>query len=360
MRGTGPHRSRGSSYDGAVNTRRVLLAEPRGYCAGVDRAVVAVERALEHYDETIYVRHEIVHNKYVVDRLTEKGAVFVQEVDEIPEGALVIFSAHGISPKVREMAAERNLRTIDATCPLVTKVHKEAVRFAKDDYDILLVGHEGHEEVEGTAGEAPDHVQIVNGPDQVGSVTVRDPEKVVWLSQTTLSVDETMETVDRLRERFPLLQAPPSDDICYATQNRQVAVKKIAPDADLVLVVGSPNSSNSVRLMEVAKDAGAGASYRIDDVSELRDEWFEGVESVGVTSGASVPEILVDQLLLELAHRGYGDVERVRTATEDLMFSLPRELRQDMKTKGATDRRVRPTAKARAEREAVDCNDGVA
>lgn len=366
MRGTEPHRSGGCSYDGRVSSRRVLLADPRGYCAGVDRAVVAVERALEHYDETIYVRHEIVHNKFVVDRLRTMGAVFVKEVDEVPEGALVIFSAHGISPAVREQAKERNLRTIDATCPLVTKVHKEAVRFAKDDYDILLVGHAGHEEVEGTAGEAPEHVTIVNGPEEVDSVTVRDPEKVVWLSQTTLSVDETMETVDRLRERFPLLQAPPSDDICYATQNRQVAVKKIAPDSDLVLVVGSPNSSNSVRLMEVAKDAGARASHRIDDVSELDDAWFEGVETVGVTSGASVPEILVDELLADLARRGYADVERVRTATEDLMFSLPRELRQEMKNAGESDRRVRPSSRPRetagvaaGTSGAVDCNDGV-
>jgi len=328
---------------GGVSTGTVLLAEPRGYCAGVDRAVVAVERALEHYDETVYVRHEIVHNKFVVDRLKEKGAVFVEEVDEVPEGALVIFSAHGISPKVREMAEERGLRTIDATCPLVTKVHKEAVRFARQDYDILLVGHEGHEEVEGTAGEAPEHVQIVNSPDDVHKVSVRDPEKVVWLSQTTLSVDETMETVDRLKERFPTLQAPPSDDICYATQNRQVAIKKIAPDADLVLVVGSPNSSNSVRLMEVALEAGAKSSHRIDSVSELREEWFEGVETVGVTSGASVPDVLVQQLLAELADRGYGDVEPVRTATEDLMFSLPRELRQEMKNRGESDRRTKPT-----------------
>lgn len=339
-----------------VSNRRVLLAEPRGYCAGVDRAVVAVERAIEHYDETVYVRHEIVHNKYVVDRLRSQGAVFVKEVDEVPEGSLVIFSAHGISPKVREMAAERNLRTIDATCPLVTKVHKEAVRFAKEDYDILLVGHEGHEEVEGTAGEAPDYTQIVNSPDDVASIEVRDPSKVVWLSQTTLSVDETMETVDRLRTRFPLLASPPSDDICYATQNRQVAVKKIAPDSDLVLVVGSANSSNSVRLMEVAKENGAKASHRIDAVEELQDEWFEGVETVGVTSGASVPEILVEQLLAELAERGYGEVQPVRTATEDLMFSLPRELRQEMRKQGEDDRRTRPSARAAK----ASCNDGIA
>ncbi len=325
-------------------TKRVLLAEPRGYCAGVDRAVVAVERALEHFDETVYVRHEIVHNKFVVEGLRERGAVFVDEVDEVPEGSLVIFSAHGVSPRVREMAKERNLRTIDATCPLVTKVHKEAVRFAKEDYDILLVGHEGHEEVEGTAGEAPDHVQIVDSHHDFDAIQVRDPSKVVWLSQTTLSVDETMETVDRLRTRFPLLQSPPSDDICYATQNRQVAVKKIAPDADLVLVVGSPNSSNSVRLMEVAKENGAKAAYRIDTVSELQDEWFQGVETVGVTSGASVPDVLVQELLGELAERGYGDVVPVRTAQEDLMFSLPRELRQEMRAQGSDDRRFNPKA----------------
>ncbi|MCT1558156.1 4-hydroxy-3-methylbut-2-enyl diphosphate reductase [Helcobacillus massiliensis] len=325
-----------------VTDQRVLLAEPRGYCAGVDRAVVAVERALEHFDETVYVRHEIVHNKFVVDSLRERGAVFVEEVDEIPEGSLVIFSAHGISPAVREAAEERGLRTIDATCPLVTKVHKEAVRFAKAGYDILLVGHAGHEEVEGTAGEAPDHVQIVDSRDDLDAIQVRDPDKVVWLSQTTLSVDETMETVERLRERFPNLQSPPSDDICYATQNRQVAVKKIAPDSDLVLVVGSANSSNSVRLMEVAKENGAKDAHRIDFISELKDEWFEGVTTVGVTSGASVPEVLVQALLKELAERGYGTVERVRTAQEDLMFSLPRELRQEMKAQGADDRRERP------------------
>ncbi len=355
MRGTDLVGTRAFRTMDGVSTRRVLLAEPRGYCAGVDRAVVAVERALEHYDETIYVRHEIVHNKFVVDRLRRQGAVFVTEVDEVPEGSLVIFSAHGISPRVREMAAARNLRTIDATCPLVTKVHKEAVRFAKEDYDILLVGHTGHEEVEGTAGEAPERTQVVNSPDEVDDIEVRDPSKVVWLSQTTLSVDETMETVDRLRTRFPLLSSPPSDDICYATQNRQVAVKKIAPESDLVLVVGSANSSNSVRLMEVAQEAGATAAHRIDDVAELREEWFEGVETVGVTSGASVPEVLVEELLATLAERGYGDVVPVRTATEDLMFSLPRELRQDMKTKGETDRRTRPSQRA-----ADACNDGVA
>ena len=320
--------------------KRVLLAAPRGYCAGVDRAVIAVEKALEHYGAPVYVRKEIVHNKYVVETLTERGAVFVNETDEVPEGARVVFSAHGVSPAVHAAAAVRSLQTIDATCPLVTKVHKEAVRFASDDFDILLIGHDGHEEVEGTAGEAPEHIQVVNSPDEVDRVTVRDPEKVVWLSQTTLSVDETMETVRRLRERFPSLQDPPSDDICYATQNRQVAVKKLAPLCDLVIVVGSSNSSNSVRLVEVALDGGARASYRVDTAKEIEPQWLEGVVTVGVTSGASVPEILVRDVLDRLAQDGFGDVEEVRTATEDLMFSLPRELRADLKAAGQAPPRV--------------------
>ncbi len=328
-----------ASATAAATGRRVLLAAPRGYCAGVARAVVAVEKALEHYGAPVYVRKEIVHNKFVVETLSERGAVFVDETDEVPEGARVVFSAHGVSPAVKASAAARNLDTIDATCPLVTKVHKEAVRFAKDDFDILLIGHDGHEEVEGTAGEAPDHVQVVNSPDAVDDVVVRDPEKVVWISQTTLSVDETMETVRRLREKFPTLQDPPSDDICYATQNRQVAVKKLAPDADVVIVVGSANSSNSVRLVEVALQAGAGAAYRVDRAREIDDAWLEGATSVGVTSGASVPEILVDDVLALLAERGFGTVEEVRTATEDLMFSLPRELRADL---GGTGPGARP------------------
>ena len=314
--------------------KRVLLAAPRGYCAGVDRAVIAVEKALDLHGAPIYVRKEIVHNKYVVETLTDRGAIFVDETDDVPEGARVVFSAHGVSPAVVAAAEARSLVTIDATCPLVTKVHKEAVRFADEDYDILLIGHEGHEEVEGTAGEAPEHIQVVNSPDEVGSITVRDPDKVVWISQTTLSVDETMETVRRLRERFPTLQDPPSDDICYATQNRQVAVKKLAPACDLVIVVGSTNSSNSVRLVEVALDAGARASYLIDYAKEIDESWLDGVRTVGVTSGASVPEILVDDVLKFLAQRGFGDVEEVRTATEDLMFSLPRELRADLKLAG--------------------------
>jgi 4-hydroxy-3-methylbut-2-enyl diphosphate reductase len=316
--------------------KRVLLAAPRGYCAGVDRAVIAVEKALELHGAPIYVRKEIVHNKFVVETLSERGAIFVSETDEVPEGARVVFSAHGVSPAVREAADARNLLTIDATCPLVTKVHKEAVRFAREDQTILLIGHTGHEEVEGTAGEAPEHTIIVNSPDDVDGIEVPDPENVVWLSQTTLSVDETMETVRRLRERFPALQDPPSDDICYATQNRQVAVKKLAPECDLVIVVGSANSSNSVRLVEVALQSGARTSHRIDRATELKDEWFEGVATVGVTSGASVPEILVRDLLDALADRGYDDVYEVRTATEDLMFSLPREIRADMKARSAS------------------------
>lgn len=318
--------------------KKVLLAAPRGYCAGVDRAVIAVEKALELHGAPIYVRKEIVHNKYVVETLSERGAIFVEETDEVPEGARVVFSAHGVSPAVRESADSRNLLTIDATCPLVTKVHKEAVRFAKSDQTILLIGHTGHEEVEGTAGEAPEHTIVVNSPEDADLIEVPDPDNVVWLSQTTLSVDETMETVRRLRERFPNLQDPPSDDICYATQNRQVAVKKIAPQADLVIVVGSANSSNSVRLVEVALQSGAGASHRIDRATEIDPAWFEGVATVGVTSGASVPEILVRDVLDALAARGYETVEEVRTATEDLMFSLPREIRADLKAKEAATR----------------------
>ena len=310
---------------------RVLLAAPRGYCAGVDRAVVAVEKALEVHGAPVYVRKQIVHNKHVVATLERRGAVFVDETDEVPEGAVVVFSAHGVAPLVHQQAARRGLHTIDATCPLVTKVHREAVRFASDDYDILLIGHAGHEEVEGTAGEAPANITLVEGPDQVDAITVRDPSRVVWLSQTTLSVDETMETVRRLRERFPQLQDPPSDDICYATQNRQVAVKKIARESDLVIVVGSSNSSNSVRLVEVALEHGARSAHRVDDATELDEAWLAGARTVGVTSGASVPEILVQDVLGWLAERGYGPAEEVVSAEEDLMFSLPKELRRDIK-----------------------------
>src|SRR3954465_3784518 len=311
-------------------TKRVLLASPRGYCAGVDRAVVAVEKALEHYGAPVYVRKQIVHNVHVVSELEKKGAIFVDEVDEVPEGAHVVFSTHGVSPAVVQSAAQRGLHAIDATCPLVTKVHREAVRFARSDYEILLIGHAGHEEVEGTAGEAPEHITLVNSPDDVANIEVKDPDKVVWLSQTTLSVDETMETVRRLRERFPNLQDPPSDDICYATQNRQVAIKKVAADSDLVIVVGSANSSNSVRLVEVALEYGAKAAYRVDYASEVKQEWLDGVTTVGVTSGASVPEELVQELLAALADAGYGDVQQIRTAEEDLIFSLPKELRRDV------------------------------
>jgi 4-hydroxy-3-methylbut-2-enyl diphosphate reductase len=296
----------------------------------VDRAVIAVEKALEHYGAPVYVRKQIVHNVHVVSTLEQQGAIFVDEVGEVPEGAHVVFSAHGVSPAVVQAASDRGLRAIDATCPLVTKVHREAVRFARDDFEILLIGHKGHEEVEGTAGHAPDRVTLVNSPDDVDTITVKDPDKVVWLSQTTLSVDETMETVRRLRERFPNLQDPPSDDICYATQNRQVAIKKVAEQADLVIVVGSANSSNSVRLVEVALEYGAKAAYRVDYASEVKQEWLDGVETVGVTSGASVPEVLVQEVLDDLRGAGYGDVQEVKTAEEDLMFSLPKELRKDL------------------------------
>jgi 4-hydroxy-3-methylbut-2-enyl diphosphate reductase len=311
----------------SATTRRVLLAKPRGYCAGVDRAVQAVERALDRYGPPVYVRKQIVHNTHVVRSLEKRGAIFVEETAEIPEGSLVVFSAHGIAPEVREDADRRHLRTIDATCPLVTKVHNEARRYAAQDYDILLIGHEGHEEVVGTTGEAPAHVQLVDGPEGVAKTNVRDPDKVVWLSQTTLSVDETVQTVDALRERFPTLLNPPSDDICYATQNRQAAVKIIAQDAELVIVVGSPNSSNSVRLVEVAKDCGADAAYLVDDAAEIDDRWLDGVTTVGVTSGASVPEELVDGVLAALADRGFGTVEEVEAVKEHMLFALPRELK---------------------------------
>jgi 4-hydroxy-3-methylbut-2-enyl diphosphate reductase len=315
-------------------TKRVLLAKPRGYCAGVDRAVVTVEKALETHGAPVYVRKEIVHNKHVVETLTERGAIFVDEADEVPEGALVVFSAHGVSPAVHEQAATRQLRTIDATCPLVTKVHQEAKRFARDDYDILLIGHEGHEEVEGTAGEAPDNVRLVDTAEDAANVTVRDPSKVVWLSQTTLSVDETMVRVNQLKSRFPELQDPPSDDICYATQNRQVAVKAMAPECDLVIVVGSQNSSNSKRLVEVALQAGARASHLVDYAREVDPAWLDGVTTVGVTSGASVPDILVMDLLSWLSDRGFADVQEVTTANEKVSFALPRELRKALKDDG--------------------------
>jgi 4-hydroxy-3-methylbut-2-en-1-yl diphosphate reductase len=328
--------------------RAVLLAAPRGYCAGVDRAVITVEKSLDLYGAPVYVRKQIVHNKHVVADLESRGAIFVEELDEVPEGATVVFSAHGVSPTVHAEAAARGLKTIDATCPLVTKVHHEAKRFAGEDYDILLIGHEGHEEVEGTAGEAPGHIQLVQGPEDVPNIVVRDPAKVAWLSQTTLSVDETMETVRRLRERFPSLQDPPSDDICYATQNRQLAVKQMAADCDLMLVIGSRNSSNSVRLVEVALEHGSRAGHLVDYADEIDEAWLEGVSTVGVTSGASVPEILVREVLDHLAARGYGDVTPVVAAEESIMFSLPNDIRRDLKAAGKSDKMVHDASFAEA------------
>jgi 4-hydroxy-3-methylbut-2-enyl diphosphate reductase len=309
-------------------SRRVLLAKPRGYCAGVDRAVQTVEKALERFGAPVYVRKQIVHNTHVVRALEDRGAIFVEETEAVPEGAVVVFSAHGVSPEVREEAIGRGLRTIDATCPLVTKVHNEARRFAAQDYDILLIGHEGHEEVVGTTGEAPANIQLVEGPAGSESVEVRDDSKVAWLSQTTLSVDETLETVAALRKRFPLLLDPPSDDICYATQNRQLAVKQIAGQSDVVIVVGSTNSSNSVRLVEVARDAGARAAYLVDDASGIDQSWLDNAGTVGVTSGASVPEDLVDGVLAKLAESGYTDVEEIEAVPERMQFALPHELRK--------------------------------
>ena len=312
-------------------SKRVLLAAPRGYCAGVDRAVVAVEKSLELYGAPVYVRKEIVHNKHVVSTLEQRGVIFVNETDEVPEGATVVFSAHGVSPAVHEAAAARNLKTIDATCPLVTKVHNEVKRFADDETEILLIGHNGHEEVEGTAGEAPGKVRVVDGLEEARTIQPTPGKKLVWLTQTTLSVDETMQSVAILKNRFPEIANPPSDDICYATQNRQEAIKAIAPQADLVIVVGSTNSSNSVRLVEVALEYGAKAAYLVDYAAEVKDEWFNGVETIGVTSGASVPEILVDDLLKHLSTQGFADVEEVRATEETLLFALPKELRADLK-----------------------------
>jgi len=314
--------------------KRVLLAAPRGYCAGVDRAVITVEKALALYGAPVYVRKQIVHNVHVVTSLEAKGAIFVDETDEVPEGQTLVFSAHGVSPMVHEEAAARNLKTIDATCPLVTKVHHEVRRFATEDAEILLIGHHGHEEVEGTAGEAPDKVRIVDGLEGARTIVPTPGKNLIWLSQTTLSVDETMETVAILKERFPDIQAPPSDDICYATQNRQEAIKVIAPQADLVIVVGSQNSSNSVRLAEVALEYGAKASHLIDYAEEIQDHWFTNVETIGVTSGASVPEILVKDVLATLAEHGFRDVQEITAAEESLLFALPPELRKDMKAAG--------------------------
>jgi 4-hydroxy-3-methylbut-2-enyl diphosphate reductase len=319
-----------------MSDKRVVVAAPRGYCAGVDRAVITVEKALDTYGPPVYVRKQIVHNRHVVETLEKRGAIFVEELQEVPEGATVVFSAHGVSPAVHSEAADRGLKTIDATCPLVTKVHHEAKRFAREGLEILLIGHAGHEEVEGTAGEAPEHITLVESPEHVADVQVRDPSKVAWLSQTTLSVDETLATVGRLREKFPQLLDPPSDDICYATQNRQLAVKQIAAHSDLVIVVGSANSSNSVRLVEVALEAGAKAAHRVDFASEIDDAWLDGVSSVGVTSGASVPDELVRGVLDHLESRGFPPATEERLTEENLVFALPPELRRDLR-KGAVN-----------------------
>jgi len=314
--------------------KRILLAAPRGYCAGVDRAVITVEKALELYGAPVYVRKEIVHNKHVVSTLEARGAIFVNETDEVPEGKTVVFSAHGVSPAVHEEAASRSLKTIDATCPLVTKVHNEVKRFASEDAEILLIGHHGHEEVEGTAGEAVGQVKIVDGLEGARTVQPTPGKKLVWLSQTTLSVDETLEAVKILKERFPEISDPPSDDICYATQNRQEAIKEISPQSDLVIVVGSQNSSNSVRLAEVALEYGAKASHLVDFAQEIQEHWLNGVETIGLTSGASVPEILVKDVLAFLAERGFADVQTITAKEETLLFSLPPELRKDLKAAG--------------------------
>ena len=313
------------------NSKRVLLAAPRGYCAGVDRAVTTVENALDLYGAPVYVRKEIVHNKYVVKSLESRGAIFVDELDVVPEGSTVVFSAHGVAPTVHVEAAERNLKALDATCPLVTKVHAEARRFAAEGYQIILIGHEGHEEVVGTTGEAPDVITLVQDPKEAAEVELNPDDKLIWLSQTTLSVDETIATVDVLQNRFPNLVSPPSDDICYATQNRQAAVKAIAPECEVVIVVGSGNSSNSVRLAEVAVEAGAKNSYRVDGADELQEAWFENATTIGLTSGASVPEILVQDVMAWLAERGYVDVEEITTTVEKLVFALPPELRREMR-----------------------------
>ncbi len=327
------------TYDGGMTTidgqRKILLAAPRGYCAGVDRAVVTVEKALDLYGAPVYVRKQIVHNKHVVETLEKRGAIFVDEVEEVPEGSTVVFSAHGVAPEVHTQAAERQLKTIDATCPLVTKVHSEAKRFASEGYDIILIGHDGHEEVVGTMGEAPGAITLVEDPASAADLEVENPDKLVWLSQTTLSVDETMQTVNALQGRFPDLMSPPSDDICYATQNRQVAVKEIARGSDVVIVVGSGNSSNSVRLVEVALEAGAGSAYRVDSAQEIDSTWFDGATTVGVTSGASVPDVLVNDVLDSLKELGFGTVEEVTTAEETLVFALPPELRRDLKAASA-------------------------
>jgi 4-hydroxy-3-methylbut-2-en-1-yl diphosphate reductase len=309
---------------------KLLLAAPRGYCAGVDRAVQTVERALTLYGAPVYVRKEIVHNKHVVEQLRERGAIFVEELDDtIPEGAMTVFSAHGVSPAVHAEAERRQLRTIDATCPLVTKVHREAVKFAGEGYTIVLIGHAGHEEVEGTMGEAPDHIVLVETEEDVDNLEVDDPTKIAYISQTTLSVDETRAIIARLRDKFPHIVGPRTDDICYATTNRQAAVKQMAPLCDLVLVIGSRNSSNSNRLVEVAREHGA-ASHLIDNETQVQEDWLEGVETVGITSGASAPEELVSRLVEYFRERGVTDVSEFEVVQEDVRFMLPKTIRQAM------------------------------
>jgi 4-hydroxy-3-methylbut-2-en-1-yl diphosphate reductase len=309
---------------------KLLLASPRGYCAGVDRAVQTVERALTLHGAPVYVRKEIVHNKHVVEQLRERGAIFVEELDDsVPEGAMTVFSAHGVSPAVHAEAERRRLRTIDATCPLVTKVHREAVKFAAEGYTIVLIGHAGHEEVEGTMGEAPEHIVLVETEADVDSLEVADPTKIAYISQTTLSVDETRSIINRLREKFPHITGPRTDDICYATTNRQAAVKQMAPLCDLVLVIGSRNSSNSNRLVEVARDHGA-QSHLIDNEAQVDEAWLEGVETVGITSGASAPEELVSRLVDFFRERGVSDVSEFEVVKEDVRFMLPKTIRQAM------------------------------
>jgi 4-hydroxy-3-methylbut-2-en-1-yl diphosphate reductase len=315
----------------STGPKRVLLAAPRGYCAGVDRAVETVERLLDSQDEPVYVRKQIVHNKHVVEELEQRGAIFVEQETEVPAGETVVFSAHGVAPAVHANAAARGLRTIDATCPLVTKVHVEARKFAADGYTIVLIGHEGHEEVEGTTGEAPQSIVLVQSEEDVSSLEVEDPDKVAFITQTTLSVDETMGIIRKLRERFPNIVGSKTDDICYATQNRQDAVKQLAPRCDLVLVIGSRNSSNSNRLVEVAKEHGA-RSHLIDNESEVREEWLEGVETVGITSGASAPEELVQRLVEFFRERGAEEVSEVEVTEESVRFMLPRDIRELMRT----------------------------
>jgi 4-hydroxy-3-methylbut-2-enyl diphosphate reductase len=312
---------------------RVLLAAPRGYCAGVDRAVQTVEHALELYGEPIYVRKEIVHNKHVVHELEKRGAIFVDQETEVPEGEMVVFSAHGVAPSVHENAERRRLRTIDATCPLVTKVHVEARKFANDGYTIVLIGHEGHEEVEGTTGEAPDNIVLVQTEADVDDLEVDDPDRIAYITQTTLSVDETTSIIARLKQKFPNAVGPKTDDICYATTNRQEAVKALAGACDLVLVIGSTNSSNSNRLVEVAREHGA-SSYLIDNHLQVDEDWLEGVETVGITSGASAPEELVERLVSFFKRRGATDVGELKTVDEDVRFMLPGDIRTELAAAG--------------------------